>query len=192
MSNLIKHAVLGVSYKQGHAAGREHAKVSRRGKLDSAGLIRSGTMKTLALEMWGAEKAAGWTRGDELLYQMLVLSALRDMEEDVESSILEHRNGEAKVARLREHAFEAGFVDAMRFQALRAIKKRYDDVPDTMEDDIDQSPRQQMEIILLLLPGCRTCGELVDRFGESSTQWTNAVQAIPAAARWLKKSFALR
>ena len=186
MSDFKKHSVLGPSYKQGLAAGREHAKISRRGKLDSSGLIQSETMKELALEMWRAEKAAGWTRGDSLLYQMLVLSGFRGIEKDVESSILEQRDGKGKVARLRQHAFGEGFVEAMRFHALRTIKRRFDDVPYTMEDDIDQSPRQQLEIILLLLPGCSTCEELVDRFGESSTQWTRTVQAIPAAARWLK------
>lgn len=173
-------------------SGREHAKISRRGKLDFAGLIRSETMKELAQEMWTAEKAAGWTRGDELLYQMLVLSELRGIEKEVESAIVNQRDGKAKMGRLRQHAFEAGFVDAMRFHALRAINRRFDDVPYTMEDDIDQSPRQQLEIILLLLPGCRTCQELVDRFGQSSTQWTSAVKGIPAAARRLEKLLAER
>ncbi len=51
MSNFNKHAVLGPSYKQGLAAGREHVKISQRGKLNSVGLIQSETMKELALEM---------------------------------------------------------------------------------------------------------------------------------------------
>lgn len=117
---------------------------------------------------------------------------MRGIEKDVESSILKQRNGEAKVARLRQHAFEEGFVDTMRFHVLRAIKRRFDYVHYTMENDIDQSPRQQLEIILLLLPGCRTCEELVDRFDASSTQWTSAVKIIPAAARRLKKFRAQR
>ena len=165
--DLADHQTLGSFVLQGIDAAGVFIRESGRGKLDKKGRICAVPLKEI-FDSSGAHKLKPPSRADETVWRGLVYPRPPGYAPRTGAAPFEvEYEGEEQMRRIERRAFDEGYGETLRAHVIAVAKQRFSDLPGVVTKAAD-AITIQLEVMTLLLPGCRSGNEFANRLDDAS------------------------
>ena len=164
---LAEHPALGPFARQGIEAAARYIKDSGRGKLDKKGRVAALPLKEI-FESSGKHDLHGPSRADETVWRSMVYPRPPGYAQRTGAApFVAEYQGEEQTRRIEKRAFDEAYSETLRAHIVAVAKDRLDDLPGIVKRAED-AIKIHLEVMTLLLPGCRSGHEFADRLDETS------------------------